>query len=177
MIETMRAAGGAGLAANQVGEPLRIAVVEVEPQPALPVQAADPADRDGQPGDRAGRRRDGRRSTRAASRCPTCAATLERLVTVRVRYLDRDGDRARRGRARADRRDVPARGRPPRRRPVPRPRRGPAHASRPGSSSSATTATAFVRAHRASSSSGSAREPRSGASWRGSAASGRAPAC
>ena len=27
----MRAANGAGLAANQVGEPLRIAVVEVEP--------------------------------------------------------------------------------------------------------------------------------------------------
>ena len=29
MIETMRAANGAGLAANQVGETLRIAVVEV----------------------------------------------------------------------------------------------------------------------------------------------------
>ena len=31
MIETMRAANGAGLAANQVGETLRIAVVEVRP--------------------------------------------------------------------------------------------------------------------------------------------------
>ena len=30
MIETMRAAGGAGLAANQVGELLRIAVAEVD---------------------------------------------------------------------------------------------------------------------------------------------------
>ncbi len=40
MIETMRAAGGAGIAANQVGSLLRIAVVEVDRQPALPVQAA-----------------------------------------------------------------------------------------------------------------------------------------
>ena len=40
LIDTMRAANGAGLAANQVGEPLRIAVVEVERQPALPLQAA-----------------------------------------------------------------------------------------------------------------------------------------
>ena len=31
MIETMRAADGAGLAANQVGETLRVAVVEVRP--------------------------------------------------------------------------------------------------------------------------------------------------
>ena len=31
MIETKRAANGAGIAANQVGETLRIAIVEVEP--------------------------------------------------------------------------------------------------------------------------------------------------
>ena len=31
MIETMRAANGAGLAANQVGETVRVAVVEVRP--------------------------------------------------------------------------------------------------------------------------------------------------
>ncbi|HMJ96778.1 MAG TPA: peptide deformylase, partial [Thermoleophilaceae bacterium] len=31
MIETMRAADGAGLAANQVGETVRVAVVEVRP--------------------------------------------------------------------------------------------------------------------------------------------------
>ncbi len=30
MIETMRAAGGAGLAANQVGETVRVAVAEVD---------------------------------------------------------------------------------------------------------------------------------------------------
>ena len=91
MIETMRAADGAGLAANQVGETVRIAVAEVDGQPALPVQAADPADRDRQPGDRAARRRDGATSTRAASRCPTCAASSTRHVNIRVRYLDRDG--------------------------------------------------------------------------------------
>ena len=31
------------------------------------------------------------RSTRAACRCPTCAARVDRHVTVRVRYLDRHG--------------------------------------------------------------------------------------
>ena len=67
--------------------------------------------------------------------------------------------RARRGAARADRRHVPARGRPPRRRAVPRPRARPAPRSRPGSSSSATVARRSWRG-RASSWSGSARERR-----------------
>jgi peptide deformylase len=49
MIETMRAANGAGLAANQVAETVRVAVVEV--------QAAGAAHRDREPGDRAGGRR------------------------------------------------------------------------------------------------------------------------
>ena len=95
-------------------------------QPALPVQAArSPLHRDRQPGARAGRRRARSRSTRAACRCPTCAGTVPRYEAVRVRYLDRDGERARRGAARADRGHVPARGRPPRRRAVPRPRARP----------------------------------------------------
>ena len=50
LIDTMHAANGAGIAATQVGERVRIAMIEVHAQPALPVQAADPAD--------------GRRSTR-----------------------------------------------------------------------------------------------------------------
>ena len=59
LIETKRAANGAGLAANQVGETLRVAVAEVDGhQSAIPVQAADPADGHGQSGDRAGGRRD-----------------------------------------------------------------------------------------------------------------------
>jgi peptide deformylase len=36
MIETMRAAGGAGLAANQVGETRRVAVIEVRDNPRYP---------------------------------------------------------------------------------------------------------------------------------------------
>ena len=42
LIETMRAAGGAGLAANQVGEPLRIAVVEVDHNPRYPYKPPIP---------------------------------------------------------------------------------------------------------------------------------------
>ena len=78
--------------------------------------------------------------------------------TVRVRYLDRDGERARGGAARADRRHVPARGRPPRRRAVPRPRADP---------TTFTTWEQFER-HR-----GSVRRPRSRRSWSGSARDSR----
>ena len=61
MIETMRAANGAGLAANQVGEAVRDRGRRGRGrQPPLPVQAADPAHGGGQPGDRAARRRAGR---------------------------------------------------------------------------------------------------------------------
>jgi peptide deformylase len=42
MIETMRAAGGAGLAANQVGELLRIFVVEVADNPRYPYKPPVP---------------------------------------------------------------------------------------------------------------------------------------
>ena len=56
MIETKRAANGAGIAANQVGETLRIAIVEVEPgNPRYPYKPPVPLTRDRQPGARAGR--------------------------------------------------------------------------------------------------------------------------
>src|SRR6185503_18331381 len=42
MIDTMRAAGGAGLAANQVGELLRIAVIEVNNNPRYPYKPPIP---------------------------------------------------------------------------------------------------------------------------------------
>ncbi len=109
-------------------------------QPALPLQAADPADGDRQPRDRAARRarrlrdqrglpldpRPARRASSAMSRsgCATSTATASEHEEVQPR---------------ADRRHLPARGRPPRRGPDRRSRR-PAHASRPGSSSSATGA-------------------------------------
>jgi peptide deformylase len=41
MIETMRAAGGAGLAAPQVGRPLRVIVIEVPPPEADPPRVED----------------------------------------------------------------------------------------------------------------------------------------
>ncbi len=91
LVDTMRDANGAGLAANQVHESVRIAVIEVDAQPALPVQAADPAHRGRQPGARRRSTTSWSRSTRAACRCPTCAATCARHVNVRVQYLDRDG--------------------------------------------------------------------------------------
>ena len=99
MIETMRAAGGAGLAANQVGELLRIAVIEVDHNPRYPYKppipltvivnpSIEPVD------DELVAINEGCLSV------PDLRGTLERHVTVRVRWLDRDGtahDELRRG--------------------------------------------------------------------------------
>jgi len=100
MIETKRAANGAGLAAPQVGESVRIAIAEVEPDnPRYPYKPPigltvfvnprlEPLDEE-----------------RAAINegclsIPNLRGELERYVNVRVRYLDRDGverDEVRRG--------------------------------------------------------------------------------
>jgi peptide deformylase len=92
MIETMRAANGAGLAANQVHETLRIAVVEVragnprypyKPPVALTVivnPEIEPLD------DETVEINEGCLSV------PDLRGTVDRYVNVRVRYLDRDGD-------------------------------------------------------------------------------------
>ena len=111
MIETMRAADGAGhRGATRSASRCGSRSSRSSGQPALPVQAADPADGDRQPGDRAARRRDWSRSTRAACRCPTCAASVD-APRQRPRPLPRPRrGRARRGQARADRRHLPARG-------------------------------------------------------------------
>jgi peptide deformylase len=99
MIETMRAAGGAGLAANQVGELLRVAVVEVDHNPRYPYKppipltvlvnpVLEPVDSE---------------TVEINEGClsvPDLRGTLERFVTVRVRWLDREGaehDELRRG--------------------------------------------------------------------------------
>ena len=100
MIETMRAASGAGLAANQVGELLRIAVIEVagrnerypyKPPIALTVlvnPVIEPLD-------------DERFAVNEGClSLPDTRGVVERHVNVRVRYLDRDGaehDEVRRG--------------------------------------------------------------------------------
>lgn len=90
MIDTMRAAGGAGLAANQVHELLRIAVIEVDRNPRYPYKppipltvlvnpVLEPVD------DETVEINEGCLSV------PDLRGALERFVTVRVRYLDREG--------------------------------------------------------------------------------------
>jgi peptide deformylase len=92
MIETMRDANGAGLAANQVGELVRVAVVEVRPgnprypyKPAIPLTVIvnpeiEPLD------DETFEVNEGCLSV------PNLRGNLPRFVNVRVRYLDRDGN-------------------------------------------------------------------------------------
>jgi peptide deformylase len=91
MIETKRAAEGAGLAANQVGEALRIAIAEVEGtnprypyKPPIPLcvmvnPVIEPVD------DELVEINEGCLSV------PDLRGYLQRHVSVRVRYLDRDG--------------------------------------------------------------------------------------
>jgi peptide deformylase len=92
MIETMRAANGAGLAAPQVGVPLRIAVIEVrEGNPRYPYKPPIPltvivnpqlTPLDG--------------ATFATNEgclsMPNVRGDLERFENVGVRYLDREGE-------------------------------------------------------------------------------------
>jgi peptide deformylase len=92
MVETMRAANGAGLAANQVHETLRIAVVEVRAgnprypyKPPVPLTVIvnpeiEPLD------DETAEINEGCLSV------PDLRGTVDRHVNVRVRYLDRDGN-------------------------------------------------------------------------------------
>jgi len=100
MIETMRGANGAGLAANQIGEALRIAVVEVRPanprypyKPPVPLTVIvnpviEPLD------DEVEQINEGCLSV------PNLRGEVPRLMNVRVRYTDREGeqrDEVRRG--------------------------------------------------------------------------------
>jgi peptide deformylase len=92
MIETMRAANGAGLAAPQVGVPLRIAVVEVrEGNPRYPYKPPIPLTVIVNPeltpqGDATFATNEGCLSM------PNLRGDLERFENVGVRYLDRDGE-------------------------------------------------------------------------------------
>jgi peptide deformylase len=90
LIATMRHAGGAGLAANQVSELLRIAVVEVDHNPRYPYKppipltvivnpVIEPVDPE---------------TVEINEGClsvPDLRGTVDRFVTVRVRFRDRDG--------------------------------------------------------------------------------------
>jgi peptide deformylase len=93
LIETKRAAHGAGLAANQVGDLRRIAVVEVEPgNPRYPYKPPFPltvlVNPELEPlGDETIEVNEGCLSV------PDLRGTLSRHAEVRVRFTDRDGKR------------------------------------------------------------------------------------
>jgi peptide deformylase len=92
MIETMRAASGAGLAANQVHETLRIAVIEVrEGNPRYPYKPPIPLTVIVNPviepvGDATIEINEGCLSV------PGLRGTLDRFEAVTVRYVGRDGE-------------------------------------------------------------------------------------
>jgi peptide deformylase len=91
LIETKRASHGAGMAANQVGEAVRVAVVEVEEgNPRYPYKPPEPLTVMINPvlqplGDETVEINEGCLSV------PDLRGSLQRHLEVRVRYLDRDG--------------------------------------------------------------------------------------
>jgi len=90
MIETMRDARGAGLAANQVHETVRVAVIEVDHNPRYPYKPPIPLTIVVNPvieplDDESVEINEGCLSV------PDLRGTVERHVNVRVRYLDREG--------------------------------------------------------------------------------------
>ncbi len=90
MIETMRAAGGAGLAANQIGSLSRIAVVEVTHNPRYPYKPPIPLTVIVNPeieplGD------DRLLINEGCLSVPDLRGDVSRWLAVRVRHLDRDG--------------------------------------------------------------------------------------
>jgi peptide deformylase len=99
MIETMRDANGAGLAANQVFEPVRVAVIEVGQNPRYPYKPPIPLTVLVNPSwepvdDELFENNEGCLSV------PDLRGNVLRHVNVRVRYLDREGrehDEVRRG--------------------------------------------------------------------------------
>ena len=91
LIDTMRHAHGAGLAANQVHEPVRIAVIEVDHNPRYPYKPPIPLTIVVNPvleplDDELVEINEGCLSV------PDLRGDVFRHVTVRVRYLDRHGD-------------------------------------------------------------------------------------
>jgi peptide deformylase len=91
LIETKRATHGAGIAANQVGEAVRVAIVEVEEgNPRYPYKPPEPLTVMINPvveplGDELLEINEGCLSV------PDLRGNLERHLEIRVRYLDRDG--------------------------------------------------------------------------------------
>jgi peptide deformylase len=99
MIATMRDAGGAGLAANQVFEPVRIGVIEVAQNARYPYKPDIPltviVNPSWEPLDQ-----ELFENNEGCLSVPDLRGNLFRHVSIRVRYLDRDGkphDEVRRG--------------------------------------------------------------------------------
>jgi len=92
LIDTKRAAHAAGVAANQVGEPLRVAIVEVEEgNPRYPYKPPEPLTVMINPtiepvGDEMVEINEGCLSV------PDLRGSLQRHLAIRVRYLDRAGE-------------------------------------------------------------------------------------
>ncbi len=144
MIDTMRDANGAGLAANQVHEPVRVAVIEVEHNPRYPYKPRIPLTVVVNPvieplDDELVEINEGCLSV------PDLRGNVWRHVNVRVTLPRPRGRAPRGGQAGADRGHVPARAGPPRRDALPRPGPGPDHADDLG----AVRALAPGRLHRA----------------------------
>jgi peptide deformylase len=90
LIDTMRHANGAGLAANQVGVPIQIAAIEVGDNPRYPYKPRIPLTVVVNPiieplDDETVEINEGCLSV------PNLRGTVSRFVNVRVRYLDRNG--------------------------------------------------------------------------------------
>jgi peptide deformylase len=92
LIETRRATHGAGIAANQVGEPVRVAIVEVEEgNPRYPYKPPVPLTVLVNPSLEAV----GTETIEINEGClsvPDLRGSLRRDLAVRVRYLDRHGE-------------------------------------------------------------------------------------
>jgi peptide deformylase len=92
LIETMRAAHGAGLAANQIGVPVRVAVIEVDDNPRYPYKPPVPLTVIVNPtieplGEALVAINEGCLSV------PGLRGEVERHLSVTVNYLDRNGER------------------------------------------------------------------------------------
>ena len=90
LIDTMRHANGAGLAANQVGEPIRIAAIEVNDNPRYPYKPRIPLTVVVNPvieplDDELVEINEGCLSV------PNLRGNVLRHVNIRLRYVDRDG--------------------------------------------------------------------------------------
>jgi peptide deformylase len=84
MIETMRAAPGVGLAASQIGVPLRVAVIEIPGNEVIALINPEIAKRHGE-----------RLVQEACLSIPGCQGEIKRSVWVKVKAQDREGRKIR----------------------------------------------------------------------------------